>query len=117
MRAIAEECFAMVREYKGSHSGEHGDGLVRSEFHEDMFGPALVRGLRGGQGRLRPRGLLQPRQDRPPAAMDDRPIRFPPGYRADAPSGPALDWSAWGGFAGAAEMCNNNGACRKADPA
>src|SRR5207247_7742699 len=27
MRAIAEEAFAMVREYKGSHSGEHGDGL------------------------------------------------------------------------------------------
>ena len=26
MRAIAEEAFAMVREYKGSHSGEHGDG-------------------------------------------------------------------------------------------
>src|SRR6201995_2742 len=37
MRAIAEEAFAMVREYKGSHSGEHGDGLVRSEFHETMF--------------------------------------------------------------------------------
>src|ERR1700691_2464583 len=36
MRAIAEETFAMVREYKGSHSGEHGDGLVRSEFHEAM---------------------------------------------------------------------------------
>ncbi|HEY4747944.1 MAG TPA: FAD-linked oxidase C-terminal domain-containing protein, partial [Steroidobacteraceae bacterium] len=38
MRAIAEEAFAMVRAYKGSHSGEHGDGLVRSEFHEFMFG-------------------------------------------------------------------------------
>ena len=33
MRAIAEEAFAMVRDYKGSHSGEHGDGIVRSEFH------------------------------------------------------------------------------------
>ena len=33
MRAVAEECFALVREYKGSHSGEHGDGMVRSEFH------------------------------------------------------------------------------------
>ena len=30
MRAIAEETFSMVREYKGSHSGEHGDGIVRS---------------------------------------------------------------------------------------
>ncbi|MEO1710298.1 MAG: FAD-binding oxidoreductase, partial [Pseudomonadota bacterium] len=34
MRAIAEEAFDMVRAYKGAHSGEHGDGLVRSEFHE-----------------------------------------------------------------------------------
>ena len=34
MRAIAEEAFAFVREYKGSHSGEHGDGIVRSEFHK-----------------------------------------------------------------------------------
>src|SRR3954470_5512088 len=42
MRAIAEETFAMVREYKGSHSGEHGDGLVRSEFHEAMFGSRIV---------------------------------------------------------------------------
>ena len=38
MRAIAEEAFEMVREYKGAHSGEHGDGLVRSEFHEKMYG-------------------------------------------------------------------------------
>src|SRR3954469_12506967 len=42
MRAIAEEAFEMVREYKGSHSGEHGDGLVRSEFHETMFGPRII---------------------------------------------------------------------------
>ena len=43
MRAIAEEAFDMVRAYKGSHSGEHGDGIVRSEFHATMFGPELVR--------------------------------------------------------------------------
>src|SRR4051812_3725724 len=32
MRAIAEEACAMVKEYKGAYSGEHGDGLVRSEW-------------------------------------------------------------------------------------
>ena len=42
MRAIAEECFDMVLDYKGSHSGEHGDGLCRSEFHEKMFGNRMV---------------------------------------------------------------------------
>ena len=43
MRAIAEEAFALVKAYKGSHSGEHGDGIVRSEFHQFMFGARLVR--------------------------------------------------------------------------
>src|SRR3546814_10118746 len=42
MRAIAEEAFEMVRSYKGSHSGEHGHGLVRSEFHRAMFGDRMV---------------------------------------------------------------------------
>jgi len=43
MREIAEEAFELVHKYKGSHSGEHGDGIVRSEFHERMFGPKIVR--------------------------------------------------------------------------
>ena len=43
MRAIAEEAFDLVKRYKGSHSGEHGDGIVRSEFHEKMFGPRMIR--------------------------------------------------------------------------
>jgi Fe-S oxidoreductase len=46
--------------------------------------------------------------------MDDRDLlRFPPGYRAVEPVRPVLDWSEWGGFGGAVEMCNNNGTCRK----
>ena len=36
MRAIAEEACALVKEYKGSYSGEHGDGLVRSEWIEPV---------------------------------------------------------------------------------
>src|ERR1700722_4105676 len=46
MRAIAEETFAMVREYKGSHSGEHGDVIVRSVFHETMFGLRIIADFR-----------------------------------------------------------------------
>jgi len=116
MRAIAEEAFAMVREYKGSHSGEHGDGLVRSEFHEPMFGPRLVRAFEEVKDTFDPEGALNPGKIVRAPRMDDRALlRFPPGYRAE-PLEPALDWSAWGGFLGAAEMCNNNGACRKAEP-
>ena len=64
MRAIAEEAFALVRAYKGSHSGEHGDGIVRSEFHESMFGSRLVRAFEEVKDRFDPKGLLQSRQDR-----------------------------------------------------
>ncbi len=116
MRAIAEEAFAMVREYKGSHSGEHGDGIVRSEFHEFMFGERIVRALEEIKDIFDPQGLFNPHRIVHPPRMDDRHLfRYKPGYKA-TPLTTALDWSAWGGFAGAVEMCNNNGACRKADP-
>ena len=116
MREIAEEAFAMVREYKGSHSGEHGDGLVRSEFHEPMFGSRIVRAFEEVKDTFDPTGLFNPGKIVRPPKMDDRSLfRFKPGYR-QVPVETAFDWSEWGGFASAAEMCNNNGACRKSDP-
>ena len=116
MRAIAEEAFAMVREYKGSHSGEHGDGLVRSEHHEAMFGSRIVRAFETVKDTFDPDGLFNPGKIVRPPKMDDRSLfRFKPGYRQE-PIDTVLDWSEWGGFASAAEMCNNNGACRKSDP-
>jgi len=112
MRAIAEEAFAMVREYKGSHSGEHGDGLVRSEFHEAMFGSRMVRAFEEVKDAFDPEGLFNPGKIVRAPKMDDRSLfRFKPDYR-QLPVETALDWSEWGGFAAAAEMCNNNGACR-----
>jgi len=116
MRAIAEEAFAFVREYKGSHSGEHGDGLVRSEFHEPMFGMRLVRAFEQVKDRFDPRHLFNPGKIVRAPKFDDRAnFRFGPGYHG-VPMTAALDWSAYsgvgGGFQGAVEMCNNNGACR-----
>ncbi len=116
MRAIAEEAFALVRAYKGSHSGEHGDGLVRSEFHAAMFGPGITRAFEEVKDGFDPQGLMNPGKIVRPSRMDDRSLfRFKPGYRAE-PLDTVLDWSEWGGFSGAVEMCNNNGACRKSDP-
>src|SRR5690242_15160797 len=115
MRTIAEEAFAMVREYKGSHSGEHGDGLVRSEFHEAMFGGRLVRAFEEVKDAFDPEGLFNPGKIVRAPKMDDRDLfRYRPDYRP-LPMETALDWSEWGGFAAAAEMCNNNGACRARD--
>ena len=114
LRAIAEESFEIVAEYKGSHSGEHGDGIVRSEFHEKMFGPRIVHAFEQVKDRFDPDGLLNPGKIVRAPKMDDRTLfRTPPDYERSTRA-TAFDWSAWpGGLTGAAEMCNNNGACRK----
>jgi FAD/FMN-containing dehydrogenase/Fe-S oxidoreductase len=117
MREIAEEAFAMVREYKGSHSGEHGDGMVRSEFNEAMFGSRLARAFEQVKDRFDPSGLYNPGKVVRPPEFDDRSLfRYAPGYHGEEIK-THLDWSAYtgtgGGFQGAIEMCNNNGACRK----
>ncbi len=112
LRSIAEETFVIVKEYGGSHSGEHGDGKVRSEFIETIQGPRLARAFEEIKDKFDPGGLFNPGNIVRPPKMDDRSLlRFKPDY------GPVkietgLDWSPWGGFLGAAEMCNNNGTCR-----
>ena len=114
MRAIVEECLEIVREYKGSHSGEHGDGISRSEFHEPMFGKRMVENFEEVKRAFDPTNLFNPGKIVNPHKMDDRSImRFAPGYEPIKLE-TKLDWSEWDGLHRAIEMCNNNGACRKA---
>ena len=136
MRAIADEASALVRKFKGAYSGEHGDGLCRSEWIEWQFGPRLNQAFRAIKDHLDPTRLLNPGNIIDPPRMDDATLfRFAPGYRV-IPLTPVFDWSAWdvqndpvteqtsppgsggdptGGLAKAVEMCNNNGHCRKFD--
>jgi len=123
MRAIAEEACALVKEYKGSYSGEHGDGLVRSEWIEPMYGARLVRAFAELKRAFDPKGLMNPGKIVAAPKMDDRTLfRFKPDYRT-LPIETGLDWSEHEvgpqnrgrGFAAAVEMCNNNGHCRKFD--
>ncbi|MEW6690015.1 MAG: FAD-linked oxidase C-terminal domain-containing protein, partial [Pseudomonadota bacterium] len=115
MRAIAEEACAMVKEYKGAYSGEHGDGLVRSEWIAPFFGPRLTAALGEIKSWLDPRGIMNPGKIVNPPRMDDASLfRFSPAYKIEKRQ-TGLDWSEWGGFDKAVEMCNNNGHCRKFD--
>jgi Fe-S oxidoreductase len=123
MRAIAEEAAELVKTYKGAYSGEHGDGLVRSEWIEPFFGPKLTRAFEEIKDIFDPKGLLNPGKIVRPSKQDDRTLfRFKPGYRIQKID-TVLDWSEFnpgfesreGGFAKAVEMCNNNGHCRKFD--
>jgi len=116
MRAIAEEACALIKQFKGAaFSGEHGDGLVRSEWIEPVLGERLGRALTEIKALFDPRGLMNPGKIVRPTRMDDASLfRFKPGY-AVQPLRTGLDWSEWGGFGPAVEMCNNNGHCRKFD--
>ncbi len=115
MRAIAEEACALVKQFKGSYSGEHGDGLVRSEWIEPILGERLARALAEVKALFDPKGLMNPGKIVHPSRMDDRSLfRFKPDHAAPRLD-TVLDWSEWGGFDRAAEICNNNGHCRKFD--
>ncbi len=114
MREIAEAATDLVLRFKGSHSGEHGDGISRSGLHEKMFGARLIKAFETVKDGFDPQGGLNPGKIVRPYAMDDRTLmRFKPDYGVSQPQRPALDWSDWGGFGAAVEMCNNNGTCRK----
>jgi Fe-S oxidoreductase len=81
-----------------------------------MFGRNLVHAFEEVKDRLDPQHLFNPGKIVRAPKFDDREnFRYPPGYGAAALE-TALDWSAYpgagGGFQGAVEMCNNNGACR-----
>lgn len=136
MREIAEEAAALVREYKGAYSGEHGDGLCRGEWVAWQYGPRLNAAFAEIKTLFDPDNRFNPDKIVNPPKMDAREhFRFAPGYAA-LPLRPALDWSAWNvarnpltgeetapgsgtdithGLASAVEMCNNNGHCRKFD--
>ncbi len=114
MRAIAEETAELVKRFEGSYSGEHGDGISRSEFIAPLFGARLAKAFGEVKAAFDPGNMLNPGKIVAPLRFDDRTLmRFPPGYSAALPGPERLDWSADGGFAAAVEMCNNNGTCRK----
>jgi FAD/FMN-containing dehydrogenase/Fe-S oxidoreductase len=96
MRAIAEEACELVRSYKGAaYSGEHGDGLARSEWIEPVIGARLMRALEEIKDLFDPRGLMNPGKIVRGTKQDDRTLfRFKPGYSAQQID-TALDWSEW----------------------
>ena len=117
MRAIALEAFELVKNFSGSHSGEHGDGISRSEFNPVMFGDKLNTAFMTLKKILDPSDLFNPGKIVNAPKMDERDLfRYAPGYKVSDFT-TKLDWKSWhgaaGGLQGAVEMCNNNGACRK----
>ena len=111
MSDMAYAAAGLARRFGGVMSGEHGDGLQRSELNELIFGPELYQAMREFKRIWDPLGLMNPgkKVDAPPMTEN---LRFGPSYRANEPK-TYLDFSAEGGFARAVEMCNGAAVCRK----
>jgi FAD/FMN-containing dehydrogenase/Fe-S oxidoreductase len=110
-RAIADEVFALVKRYGGSWSGEHGDGLIRSEKNRELFGDLLYAEFQALKRAFDPRGMLNPGKivDAPPMTEH---LRYGPTYPS-VPVATFLDFTEQEGFLGAVELCTGVGACRK----
>ena len=111
MVAIADEISDLVKEFGGSMSGEHGDGIVRGVWTEKMFGPQIYDAFRKLKLTFDPQGIMNPGKiiDCPPMTEN---LRYGPDYQTTAIA-TTLDFSADTDFAGAVEMCNGMGACRQ----
>src|SRR5215204_2342586 len=111
MRRIAEEVADLVVDCGGSISGEHGDGLSRSEFMEKMYGGEILRAFADVKRLFDPEGMMNPGVIVDPPPMD-RQLRIGPG-RKRLPIKSNLSFEDQGGFAKAIELCNGSGFCRK----
>ncbi len=111
MQQIARGSMELVGQYGGAISSEHGDGLVRSRLAEEMLGAELYDVYRETKALFDPEHRLNPGKvvDAPPMTEN---LRMGPDY-STRPVETTMDFSADGGFAGAIELCNGNGACRK----
>ncbi len=111
MREIAGEIADLVQEFGGALSGEHGDGLSRGAFMEQMFGSELYQAFRGIKAAFDPEGLMNPGKIVGAPPMTES-LRYGPAYRAVVPA-TIQDFTRDGGFANAVELCSGVGACRK----
>ncbi len=112
MARIADDISDLVLEFGGALSGEHGDGLVRSPFLQKMFGPVITEAFDRVKRAFDPDGLMNPGKIVDPAPMTKN-LRYWPNYKT-AETHTALSFDREGGLASAIEMCNGQGACRKA---
>jgi FAD/FMN-containing dehydrogenase/Fe-S oxidoreductase len=111
MRRIMEDVTDLVLSFNGSLSGEHGDGLVRSEWNRKMFGPVVYEAFRQVKRGFDPENLLNPGKIVDGPAMEAN-LRVAPGLVPHDPP-TILDFSRQGGFFRSVELCNGAGVCRK----
>ena len=110
-RAITRDVALLVKKYNGSMSGEHGDGIVRSEFIPLMLGDANYAILKRIKNVFDPQHIFNPGKILDPLPMDEN-LRYEID-RVEPEINTLLDFSASEGILREAEKCNGSGDCRK----
>ncbi len=115
MRKLAEKSLALVLQFGGTISGEHGEGIARGEFSRQLFGPDLTAAFREVKEIFDPDYLFNPGKIIDPPPMDQVDLlRYGPHYRAVfTPAETLLSFESDLGFDRAVEMCNGAGVCRQ----
>ncbi|MBK8267575.1 MAG: FAD-binding protein [Planctomycetes bacterium] len=111
MHRIADRISSLALEFGGTMTGEHGDGILRSEWLAKMYGPRILEAFRKIKTAFDPHNILNPGKLVDPYPMLEN-FRYGPQYRSSAIE-TTLDFSAFGGMAGMAEMCSGVGQCRQ----
>jgi FAD/FMN-containing dehydrogenase/Fe-S oxidoreductase len=110
-RDVATDVAKLVKKYRGSLSGEHGDGRLRGEFIRTMVGPGCYALLERVKRAFDPAGILNPGKiiDAPPM---DTSLRILPG-QPEPHHETVFRFADTGGVLRAAEKCTGVGQCRK----
>lgn len=107
---LAKEVAALVKKYRGSLSGEHGDGRLRGEFIPFMLGEHNYKLIKKLKQTWDPHHLLNPGKiiDTPPVTEN---LRYLIGQSRELET--TFDFSEQRGYLQAIEKCNGSGDCRK----
>lgn len=110
-RQITTDVAVLTKKYRGSFSGEHGDGIVRAEFIPLMLGAQNYELLRRIKTYFDPRGIFNPGKIVDAYPMDEA-LRYIPD-REEPEITTLFDFGDSQGILRAAEKCNGSGDCRK----
>ena len=112
-RKVARETALLVKKYRGSLSGEHGDGRLRGEFIPLMYGEKVYQLLRELKHAFDPDSIFNPGKITDTPVMNSQ-LRYKPGQITKEIE-TVFDFSDTMGIVRAAEQCNGSGDCRKSE--
>jgi FAD/FMN-containing dehydrogenase/Fe-S oxidoreductase len=110
-RKVGEEVAHLVKKYRGSLSGEHGDGRLRGEFIPVIVGAKNYQLMKEVKKTWDPENIFNAGKivNTPPM---DTSLRYKPGQKVEEFT-TVFDFSSSQGMLRLAEMCNGSGDCRK----